>query len=233
MYRSRYAFANRKRYRLKSNSRFVRRRYSPYNTSRNSYSRTLSYPVSIPRETRVGFQYVEFFSNTSTAGLNLDQVMNLNSLFDPNRTGVGHQPQGFDQWATFYNRYLVESCDVEVIWTNAPVGGATVSIIGSNDATAITDPSVIMESPYAISKGLSAGGASVSIKKHFDLAAITGVSKTTYRSRDSFQSQFASSPSEILTLHIGSWSAVSYTFDFTVKMKFNALLFDTVQLPLS
>ncbi|AYP28731.1 MAG: putative capsid protein [Circoviridae sp.] len=31
----------------------------------------------------------------------------MNSLFDPNRTGTGHQPYGFDQLAAFYGRYYV------------------------------------------------------------------------------------------------------------------------------
>lgn len=38
----------------------------------------------------------------------------LNSLFDPNLTGVGHQPQGFDQMAAFYNTYRVYKVDVQI-----------------------------------------------------------------------------------------------------------------------
>lgn len=36
----------------------------------------------------------------------------LNSLFDPNLTGVGHQPQGFDQMAALYASYRVYKVDI-------------------------------------------------------------------------------------------------------------------------
>lgn len=41
-------------------------------------------------------------------------VFRLNSLYDPNLTGVGHQPQGYDQMAQFYNTYRVYKVDIYV-----------------------------------------------------------------------------------------------------------------------
>ena len=37
-------------------------------------------------------------------------VFRLNSLFDPDFTGTGHQPQGYDNMALQYNRYIVYGC---------------------------------------------------------------------------------------------------------------------------
>lgn len=34
-------------------------------------------------------------------------IFSANNAYDPNYTGVGHQPMGFDQYSTFYNRYTV------------------------------------------------------------------------------------------------------------------------------
>ncbi len=45
-------------------------------------------------------------------------VFRLNSLFDPDLTGVGGQPSGFDYWATAYNRYKVISADIKVVFNN-------------------------------------------------------------------------------------------------------------------
>jgi hypothetical protein len=35
------------------------------------------------------------------------QVLRCGGAFDPDSSGVGHQPMGFDEWATFYQSYLV------------------------------------------------------------------------------------------------------------------------------
>jgi hypothetical protein len=52
---------------------------------------------------------------TMTASTNqAEYVYRLNSLFDPDFTGVGGQPDGFDQWKALYTNYRVVACLVEV-----------------------------------------------------------------------------------------------------------------------
>lgn len=51
--------------------------------------------------------YTEAFSFNPSAGITSAQVMRANSCFDPNQTGAGTQPPGFDQWGNFYNKYVV------------------------------------------------------------------------------------------------------------------------------
>ena len=38
----------------------------------------------------------------------------LNSVYDPDQSGVGHQPRGHDQWSTMYKRYCVIGAKVLV-----------------------------------------------------------------------------------------------------------------------
>lgn len=45
-----------------------------------------------------------------------NHVFNLGSIFDPDYTGVGHQPAFHDQWATLYNRYRVIGVRYKVIF---------------------------------------------------------------------------------------------------------------------
>ena len=50
-------------------------------------------------------KYSEQLKVTGPAGGGLAAYrFNLNSIFDPNRTGFGHQPYGHDQLAGLYNR---------------------------------------------------------------------------------------------------------------------------------
>ena len=42
------------------------------------------------------------------------KVFSGNGLYDPDVSGVGHQPLGFDQWMTLYNRYRVYASRIVV-----------------------------------------------------------------------------------------------------------------------
>lgn len=57
-----------------------------------------------------------------------------NDIFDPDYSSVGHQPMGFDQWAGFYNRWVVLGAKITVTpissdsTTNQTSGVLTVSL---------------------------------------------------------------------------------------------------------
>ncbi len=70
--------------------------------------------VGFPSETQVRLRYVEKVSPASGAGALSDYVFSLNNVYDPNVTGTGHQPLGFDQWATFYANYVVTKATVKI-----------------------------------------------------------------------------------------------------------------------
>jgi len=57
-------------------------------------------------------RYVESFEFNPTAGVMATQVYRANSAYDPDYTGGGHQPLGFDQYATLYAHYTVLSSHI-------------------------------------------------------------------------------------------------------------------------
>lgn len=57
--------------------------------------------------------------NPGVAGTLAAQVFSANSLFDPDRTGVGHQPMGYDQFMVFYKHYCVHSAKITIHFYNA------------------------------------------------------------------------------------------------------------------
>ena len=44
--------------------------------------------------------------------------MRLNSLFDPNLSGLGHQPRGFDQLMAVYEKYTVVAAKITVCYVS-------------------------------------------------------------------------------------------------------------------
>lgn len=45
-------------------------------------------------------------------------VFAANGLYDPNITGVGHQPAGFDQYMALYSEYVVTKSWIKIVATN-------------------------------------------------------------------------------------------------------------------
>lgn len=90
---------------------------------RSAHSRLMS---SAPEDSLSGFRpvmwptvfpaklvYSDYRPLTCVAS-QVEYVYRLNSLFDPDQSGVGGQPDGFDQLKALYGRYRVMAVDVEV-----------------------------------------------------------------------------------------------------------------------
>lgn len=55
----------------------------------------------------VKMRYVDTIRMDPAAGASATHRFRANSINDPDITGAGHQPLGHDQWAAFYNHYVV------------------------------------------------------------------------------------------------------------------------------
>lgn len=77
-----------------------------------------------PQKLMVRLKYVEHFTLNPGAGLAAIQLYRANSLFDPNLTGVGHQPSNYDKLATIYDRYSVVGAKLKCY----PVGTAVTNV---------------------------------------------------------------------------------------------------------
>lgn len=122
-----------------------------------------------PKRILVTHRYRETVSSTSTAGGIGNYVFRANSLFDPNLTGVGHQPMYKDQMALIYNYYTVIGSKITVRATQSGVTNvaATVSIYVDSDSTVTnSDIDNICELPTAKNVVLPAGSSDSKILTH-------------------------------------------------------------------
>lgn len=58
-----------------------------------------------------------------------EYVLSLSSVYDPDITGSGHQPRGYDQWANLYNAYRVINCYWTVRFYTSDTNATTVRSI--------------------------------------------------------------------------------------------------------
>lgn len=100
----------------------------------------ISLPLGgFPTKLMVRLKYVEHVSLNPAAGAAAIQVYRANSLFDPNFTGIGHQPSNYDKIATIYDRYSVVGAKIKVypVWTSSTtsVTPGTLIVHLSQDGT--------------------------------------------------------------------------------------------------
>jgi len=87
---------------------------------------------AFPNTKTVNLRYVENFTlNPGVLGASV-QVFSMNGLFDPNITGVGHQPMFFDNYMALYAGYRVNNayitfiaCDTNIVNSVQTASGTT------------------------------------------------------------------------------------------------------------
>lgn len=75
---------------------------------------------------RVQLPFSDIYQMNMSLGGVANQNFRLNSCFDPDLTGVGHQPRWFDQFAALYSYYTVVAAAAEIIVGPAPADNALV-----------------------------------------------------------------------------------------------------------
>lgn len=188
-------------------------------------------PTGVPDRMLIRLKYCERQRNPATA---IDYVYNLNSIYDPNQTGTGHQPLGRDQWSAFYNRYRVIKVQAKI---RALCDGATeryFGVVANNDTAAFTVFDTACETTGSLFWPL-VQMRPILHNATYDMATVTGATRSHYMSDDRYASQFGASPAETICLHVfyvnadGTSVAVNgITFD--VEFIYDVELFDPVQL---
>lgn len=75
--------------------------------------RTVSFAPLYQEKVRTWLTYVDTKTIAPDTGA-AKHVFRLNSIYDPDQDGVGHQPAFHDQWADFYSKYRVLGCKYKI-----------------------------------------------------------------------------------------------------------------------
>lgn len=124
------------------------------------------------------------YSDTFTLGSLGDGTyrFNLNNLYDPNRTGVGHQPYGFDQLVPIYNRYRVIACSYAVqFYPSEGTSPIRFAVLPGNEEITNTTISDACEDPRAKWGIQVVGGPSKIVKGKVYLPSLLGRTAAEYR----------------------------------------------------
>lgn len=112
-----------RRYAKKRTRRPRKRRY----VRRMQRAQNQMVPSGMPRQRRAYMRYCEQVNLTVTTGILTSNVFRANSPYDPNYSGAGHQPMGYDQWSALFNHYVVTGSRIKATLLSDTSNSAPVS----------------------------------------------------------------------------------------------------------
>ena len=175
-------------------------------------------------------KYCEVFYTTVIAGGVSDQIFRANSLFDPDRSGVGHQPRGFDQLTPMYNRYRVDSLkwNVKFAAANVVYNCCTAIVNGAQTYTTIID--IGETNRQAPIKTIGIGAATIDYTGEMPIAKLLGRSEVAYHTDDTTGSEITTNPVETVDIHIvvQNPNLTSLVANYTVTFEYTAIFYDPI-----
>lgn len=151
----------------------------------------------------------------------------LNSVFDPDFSGVGHQPMQYDQLTGVYKRYLVHACKVELEFSNPNadalyVGYSLYNGTGGHATTtaASLDLGTLTERRNVVMKPLVNSGKQVTkMAIYVPMATLFDVPRVVYNSdRTLYSAAVTANPTAFAFLQILALDPNGGTTGCTVKM---------------
>lgn len=97
----------RKKYKRKKNNK---KRYAKKASQMTKYG----VPSGMPLQRRAYLRYCDIIEIPSNNGVLAGYIFRANSIYDPDQTGVGHQPMGFDQWSALFRHYIVVGSKISI-----------------------------------------------------------------------------------------------------------------------
>ncbi len=146
-------------------------------------------------------------------GLATVHVFSANGLFDPDVSGTGHQPRGFDQLMALYDRATVVGSKIQIKASNNDATNPQMLGIALLDtATVLGDENGYLESKYNVYRllGTRDGDSTGSLIKGFGTKRFFGVNTTSPEELDSTTS---SNPLKQAFFHV--WVAPTASVDTT------------------
>lgn len=178
-------------------------------------------------------KYSEALSLNVTLGVPNVYRFNLNSLFDPNRTGAGHQPYGFDQLTPLYNRYRVISCAYMVSLVTASNYLQAAALPTNSPTTTFNSVDHMRESPRA-RYILQAPNAPIkTLRGKVYIPSLLGRTKAQYMADDNYQAIYNQNPAELAILDIGvapvGSDVQNFGYALNITLIYTAEFFDIQQ----
>jgi len=196
------------------------------------------------KTTKATLRYSEGVNITSSAATNAlgTYVFSANGCYDPNVTGVGNQPRGFDQLMALYDHYTVKSAKVSVRFLNQSASSRPYVGIAVRDSTTAFaelkdmmeyDGSIVSKLPLARSTAGAAKDMATCLETRVDIAKFLG--RANAMSDPELKGSAGANPSELVQFHVmvvNTEGAVACDVNAVVTIEYDVILHEP-KLPTS
>jgi len=156
-------------------------------------------PFSAHYTCKVKYVHTSLLSVGTSGIFGTEQVFRLNSIYDPDFTGSGHQYYGRDQLALIYNNYNVYKIHVRLEISDPSEDGLVVGMLlqPSNGTYTVTSKTVdeLRESSNSYTVNMNNSGAQTAcIDQMVPIYKVEGVAKTRITHDDVYSSAMTTNP---------------------------------------
>lgn len=162
------AYYKKRRYGLKRRTyrkRMYRKRKVAFSKKRRTFNKVKAI-TGFPDAMMTKLNYVTYDTLSGTSGVIDYNTYAGNSVYDPDVTGGGHQPNAFDEYATLYYKYRVHGCKITVTGSN--LVDTVTTVMGLQASTTNTYPAgypEALEQPRTISAIIAGKEGQGNVKK--------------------------------------------------------------------
>jgi len=172
--------------------------------------------------------------NPGIGGLPAQLVFSLNSIYDPDVSGVGHQALGFDQFMSMYDHYTVTHARARILYTNTDVAFDQYAFCYIKDSSVLTsDFNQIIENGMCRLTTLGEEGTdscnrelaiNINCHKFFNQNVLN---------EENYAGGAVSSPADQVYLHVGCMPVLatdSQAVHFTIIIEYDVVFHEPKQL---
>jgi hypothetical protein len=188
-----------------------------------------SMPLFPPRSKVMMLPY--FTNNLLTVPANTSAtsyVFSANGPYDPDISGIGSQPMGFDQMMVFYEHFTVVSATAIVTFHNNLTSSTPDIMLGARaDTTTISDAYTLMELGNSVSSKLNINSVANGVQElrlKVDIARFLGIDDLL----DSAVARgtISANPSEQVYFHVSAWNvetSVAGQIAFEIRLEYHCI----------
>ncbi len=187
---------------------------------------------------RRNIQYYSSGSVSSGASSAGSYVFSANGAFDPDITGTGGQPMGFDQMMIFFNHYTVLSSRIRVVFQSGSTSlRVTCGLSVSGSSSAVTSIENLVENgdiTFQVLEYAGAMGGTATLRRRLNVGKFQDVPEPM--DDPNMRGDVASNPTEQAYYHLSCWNSASATVvtcDFQVLIEYDTVFHEPRKASLS